>query len=123
MESIDTEQGVLERLQAARQAGQPFELLVLGRQQPWPTDLPCICNLRQQAAGVDLLPVGDFAWYDQVLTTSLMLGQVPERHRQGDGPIDLDTLFRIARGRAPTGAEAPAAELSKWFNTNRNNFV
>ncbi|WP_409421247.1 5-methyltetrahydropteroyltriglutamate--homocysteine S-methyltransferase [Pseudaeromonas sp. ZJS20] len=77
----------------------------------------------QQAAGVDLLPVGDFAWYDQVLTTSLMLGQVPERHRQGDGPIDLDTLFRIARGRAPTGAEAPAAELSKWFNTNYHYLV
>ncbi len=77
----------------------------------------------QQEAGVDLLPVGDFAWYDQVLTTSLMLGQVPARHRQDDGPIDLDTLFRIARGRAPTGAEAPAAELSKWFNTNYHYLV
>lgn len=77
----------------------------------------------QQAAGVDLLPVGDFAWYDQVLTTSLMLGQVPERHRHGDNAIDLDTLFRIARGRAPTGPEAPAAELSKWFNTNYHYLV
>ncbi|GAA4504224.1 5-methyltetrahydropteroyltriglutamate--homocysteine S-methyltransferase [Pseudaeromonas paramecii] len=77
----------------------------------------------QLEAGVDLLPVGDFAWYDQVLTTSLMLGQVPARHRQDDGPIDLDTLFRIARGRAPTGAEAPAAELSKWFNTNYHYLV
>lgn len=77
----------------------------------------------QQQAGVDLLPVGDFAWYDHVLTTSLMVGNVPPRHRNSDGSIDLDTLFRIARGRAPTGKPAPAAEMSKWFNTNYHYLV
>ena len=60
----------------------------------------------QQEAGIDLLPVGDFAWYDQVLTTSLMVGNVPVRHRNADGQVDLDTLFRIARGRAPSGQPA-----------------
>ena len=50
----------------------------------------------QQEAGLDLLPVGDFAWYDQVLGTSLLLGNVPPRHRNQDGTVDLDTLFRIA---------------------------
>jgi len=29
----------------------------------------------QAEAGIDLLPVGDFAWYDQVLGTSLLLGK------------------------------------------------
>lgn len=77
----------------------------------------------QQQAGVDLLPVGDFAWYDQVLTTSLMVGNVPPRHQNEEGSIDLDTLFRIARGRAPTGTPAPAAEMSKWFNTNYHYLV
>lgn len=77
----------------------------------------------QRDAGIDLLPVGDFAWYDQVLATSLMLGQVPARHRNADGRIDLDTLFRIARGRAPSGEPAPAAEMSKWFNTNYHYLV
>jgi 5-methyltetrahydropteroyltriglutamate--homocysteine methyltransferase len=77
----------------------------------------------QQQAGVDLLPVGDFAWYDQVLTTSLLVGNVPARHQNDDGSIDLDTLFRIARGRAPTGTPAPAAEMSKWFNTNYHYLV
>lgn len=77
---------------------------------------------QQQQAGVDLLPVGDFAWYDHVLTTSLLLGNVPERHQNADGSIDLDTLFRIGRGRAPTGTPA-AAEMTKWFNTNYHYMV
>ncbi|EKN6164281.1 5-methyltetrahydropteroyltriglutamate--homocysteine S-methyltransferase [Yersinia enterocolitica] len=87
------------------------------------------CELRarhwqqQQQAGVDLVPVGDFAWYDHVLTTSLLLGNVPERHQNADGSIDLDTLFRIGRGRAPTGTPAAAAEMTKWFNTNYHYMV
>ncbi|HDX8427143.1 TPA: 5-methyltetrahydropteroyltriglutamate--homocysteine S-methyltransferase, partial [Aeromonas veronii] len=52
----------------------------------------------QHGAGVNLLPVGDFAWYDQVLGTSLLVDAVPARHRHGE--TDLDTLFRVARGRA-----------------------
>ncbi len=67
---------------------------------------------QQKDAGVDLLPVGDFAWYDHVLTTSLMLDNVPSRHRQGTGPASLDTLFRIGRGRAPGGEPAAAAEMT-----------
>ena len=78
---------------------------------------------QQQQAGIDLVPVGDFAWYDHVLTTSLLLGNVPERHQNADGSIDLDTLFRIGRGRAPTGKPAAAAEMTKWFNTNYHYMV
>lgn len=78
---------------------------------------------QQQQAGVDLVPAGDFAWYDHVLTTSLLLGNVPERHQNADGSIDLDTLFRIGRGRAPTGTPAAAAEMTKWFNTNYHYMV
>ncbi|MDX8000452.1 5-methyltetrahydropteroyltriglutamate--homocysteine S-methyltransferase [Xenorhabdus sp. Reich] len=78
---------------------------------------------QQKDAGVDLVPVGDFAWYDQVLTTSLLLGNVPPRHQNEDGNIDLDTLFRIARGRAPTGTPAAASEMTKWFNTNYHYIV
>jgi len=72
---------------------------------------------------VDLLPVGDFAWYDHVLTTSLLLGNVPARHQNDDGSVDLDTLFRLGRGRAPTGKPAAAAEMTKWFNTNYHYMV
>ncbi|WP_337236696.1 5-methyltetrahydropteroyltriglutamate--homocysteine S-methyltransferase [Proteus faecis] len=82
------------------------------------------CHWQQQAdAGVELLPVGDFAWYDQVLGTSLLLGNVPPRHRNEDGTLDLDTLFRVARGRAPTGKPVAASEMTKWFNTNYHYIV
>ena len=77
----------------------------------------------QAEAGIDLLPVGDFAWYDQVLGTSLLLGNIPARHRNQDGSVDVDTLFRIARGRAPHGHTAAASEMSKWFNTNYHYLV
>ncbi|MCO7261198.1 5-methyltetrahydropteroyltriglutamate--homocysteine S-methyltransferase [Dickeya zeae] len=78
---------------------------------------------QQKDAGVELLPVGDFAWYDHVLTTSLLLGNVPARHQNADGAVNLDTLFRIGRGRAPTGNPAAAAEMTKWFNTNYHYMV
>jgi len=78
---------------------------------------------QQKDAGVDLLPVGDFAWYDHVLTTSLLLGNVPARHQNKEGSVDLDTLFRLGRGRAPSGEPAAAAEMTKWFNTNYHYMV
>lgn len=76
----------------------------------------------QVAAGIEQVPVGDFAFYDQVLTLSATLNAIPDRHR-GEGAIDLDTLFRVARGRAPTGTDAPASEMTKYFNTNYHYLV
>ncbi|WP_426507172.1 5-methyltetrahydropteroyltriglutamate--homocysteine S-methyltransferase [Serratia proteamaculans] len=93
------------------------ELLAVGR------ELRARHWQQQQQAGVDLVPVGDFAWYDHVLATSLLLGNVPARHQNADGTIDLDTLFRLGRGRAPTGEPAAAAEMTKWFNTNYHYMV
>ncbi|PAR82151.1 hypothetical protein CGT85_11910, partial [Vibrio cholerae] len=46
----------------------------------------------QKEAGLDFVTAGDFAWYDHVLTTTLLLGHVPKRHSHGFP--DLDTLFR-----------------------------
>jgi 5-methyltetrahydropteroyltriglutamate--homocysteine methyltransferase len=131
----------------------------------------------QAEAGLDLIPTGDFAWYDQVLTLSATLGNIPLRHRIGaaennhgdvvennhrdtvdnnhrdtvesnhkDAPentccthrqhthlgefaetpclnIDLDTLFRVARGRAPTGHGTTASDMTKWFDTNYHYLV
>ncbi|QIK37424.1 5-methyltetrahydropteroyltriglutamate--homocysteine S-methyltransferase [Caldichromatium japonicum] len=78
----------------------------------------------QQAAGLDQVPVGDFSLYDQVLDHSALFGTVPPRfaHPQG-AEVDLDTYFRMARGRAPTGKPAAACELTKWFDTNYHYLV
>ena len=78
----------------------------------------------QSKAGLDTVPVGDFAWYDQILEWSTLLGAVPARFGQADNaPVSLDTLFRMARGRAPSGRPAAACEMTKWFDTNYHYIV
>jgi 5-methyltetrahydropteroyltriglutamate--homocysteine methyltransferase len=84
----------------------------------------------QKDAGIDLLPVGDFAWYDQVLTHSLSFGVIPERFRPADGKPSLDTLFAMARGAVGNKSSqnaccggAHAQEMTKWFDTNYHYLV
>lgn len=77
----------------------------------------------QAQAGLDLIPVGDFSWYDHVLDTTCLLGAVPARFGHRGGLVDLDTYFRMARGRAPTGLPQPACEMTKWFDTNYHYIV
>ena len=80
--------------------------------------------------GLDLVPVGDFAFYDQVLDMSFTLGNLPERV-QGFHGDTLDNYFRVARGRsAQTGQEqgtccggVAAGEMTKWFDTNYHYIV
>ncbi|UTW07092.1 5-methyltetrahydropteroyltriglutamate--homocysteine S-methyltransferase [Pseudomonas benzenivorans] len=79
----------------------------------------------QKDAGLDLLPVGDFAWYDQVLSHSLMLGVIPPRFRPQSGTPTLQTLFAMARGASGNGCcgGGHAQELTKWFDTNYHYLV
>ena len=74
-------------------------------------------------AGLDFVTVGDFAFYDQVLNASLLIGAVPPRFGGIDGEVDLDTSFRMARGRAPSGEPAAACEMTKYFDTNYHYLV
>ncbi|MFR0692855.1 5-methyltetrahydropteroyltriglutamate--homocysteine S-methyltransferase [Enterobacterales bacterium AE_CKDN230030158-1A_HGKHYDSX7] len=83
----------------------------------------------QKDAGIELLPVGDFAWYDQVLTHSLTFGVIPERFRgHGDAKPTLQTLFAMARGSVGSHSSAGccgahAQEMTKWFDTNYHYLV
>ncbi|MDM8347613.1 5-methyltetrahydropteroyltriglutamate--homocysteine S-methyltransferase [Pseudomonas sp. sp1636] len=79
----------------------------------------------QKDAGIELLPVGDFAWYDQVLSHSLAFGVIPERFRPQSGKPSLDTLFAMARGVSHSSCcgAAHAQELTKWFDTNYHYLV
>lgn len=83
----------------------------------------------QDQAGLDLVPVGDFAFYDQVLDMSFTLGNIPERV-QGFHDDELDNYFRLARGRSSQTADdqarcsgVAAGELTKWFDTNYHYIV
>ncbi len=77
----------------------------------------------QAQAGCALVTVGDFSLYDHVLDMSARLGVVPERFGWSGGEVDLDTYFRMARGRAPSGTPAFACEMTKWFDTNYHYLV
>ena len=86
--------------------------------------------LKQQAAGIDLIPCNDFSFYDQVLDTTCLLGNVPPRFGQHP-TTSLDTQFLIARGAAKACEDACgcptvstfASEMTKWFDTNYHYLV
>lgn len=74
---------------------------------------------------LDLVPVGDFSFYDQVLDTSFMLGNIPDRVRGLEGN-SLDNYFRVARGRSARDSACScvhAGEMTKWFDTNYHYIV
>ena len=81
-------------------------------------------------ARLDFAPVGDFAFYDQVLDMSFTLGNLPGRVRDFHGD-PLDNYFRVARGRSAQDADAHSAccggvaagEMTKWFDTNYHYIV
>ncbi|MNO14238.1 5-methyltetrahydropteroyltriglutamate--homocysteine methyltransferase [compost metagenome] len=73
----------------------------------------------QRDQGIDVIPVGDFTYYDHVLDTAVMFGIVPERFEYKGGPVPLQTYYAIARGNK----EAAASEMTKWFNTNYHYIV
>lgn len=91
-------------------------------------------DLREQhwslQSALDLTPVGDFAFYDQVLDMSFTLGNLPERVCGFHGD-PLDNYFRVARGRSAHSTEehsaccggVAAGEMTKWFDTNYHYIV
>jgi len=91
-------------------------------------------DLRQRhwslQSALDLSPVGDFSFYDQVLDMSFTLGHLPERVSGFHGD-QLDNYFRVARGRSAQSDDehaqccggVAAGEMTKWFDTNYHYIV
>lgn len=64
---------------------------------------------KQHVAGIDVLTIGDFTFYDRVLDLAWMFNLVPKRFRHLTG---LDSYYAMAcDGQEPCGME-------KWFTTN-----
>jgi len=83
-----------------------------------------INNWKKQAElGIDLVPVGDFSWYDHVLNTTMLLGNIPERFKNANNTIDIDTIFKIAKGYQSKNQHIIPSEMKKWFNTNYHYIV
>lgn len=73
---------------------------------------------------LDWQTVGDFSFYDQVLDTSVMLGNIPERYNSLEELSGFDQYFSMARGRSTDSTESvKAGEMTKWFDTNYHYIV
>ena len=70
------------------------------------------------AAGLDSVPSNTFSHYDHVLDTAELFGALPGRFT-APGRSALDTCFAAARGVQ----DAPALEMTKWFDTNYHYLV
>ncbi|HFI4796406.1 TPA: 5-methyltetrahydropteroyltriglutamate--homocysteine S-methyltransferase [Elizabethkingia anophelis] len=84
-------------------------------------------NLKlQQEAGIDLIAVNDFSFYDHVLDMTLTLGAIPQRYHDvilNKANNELDLYFAMARGYQKDGLDITAMEMTKWFDTNYHYIV
>jgi 5-methyltetrahydropteroyltriglutamate--homocysteine methyltransferase len=91
---------------------------------------------RLRDLGADVIPSNDFSLYDQVLDTTAMVGAVPPLYGWSGERVDLETYFAMARGSQAGAAQeacahghghagegVPAAEMTKWFDTNYHYLV
>lgn len=77
----------------------------------------------QVDAGISLLTVGDFVYYDHILTHATRLGVFPDRFTAGQPLNQLDRQFYLARGRSQGCPDVAALEMTKWFDTNYHYLV
>jgi 5-methyltetrahydropteroyltriglutamate--homocysteine methyltransferase len=78
----------------------------------------------QSDAGIDIIPSGDFSFYDHVLDTAAMVGAIPVRYgASATDPVSLPAYFAMARGSQAGGRDVPALEMTKWFDTNYHYIV
>ena len=91
---------------------------------------------RQRDLGAGIIPSNDFSLYDHVLDTTAMVGAIPPIYGWTGGEVGLETYFAMARGaqgeaihegcadgHAHDGEGVPAAEMTKWFDTNYHYLV
>ncbi|WP_339712776.1 5-methyltetrahydropteroyltriglutamate--homocysteine S-methyltransferase [Cyclobacterium amurskyense] len=96
------------------------KLMQAGREirfQNWKTQLQL---------GIELIPVNDFSFYDQVLDMSLSVGAIPDRYLpliENQDVSELELYFAMARGYQKDGLDITAMEMTKWFDTNYHYLV
>ena len=73
----------------------------------------------QADAGLATVAAGDFAWYDQMLGATTLLGALPKRFGFDPAALTLAQYYELARGNAAQ----PAMEMTKWFDTNYHYIV
>ncbi len=70
----------------------------------------------QKEAKIDFISSNDFSYYDNMLDTSILLGNIPKRF---EALKNEELYFAMARGNKTS----VAMEMTKWFNTNYHYIV
>ncbi len=71
----------------------------------------------QKDAHIDLIPVGDFSFYDNLLDMAVLFNIIPKRYLDAQLSPD-ETYFAMARGFQSSTIDLKALPMKKWFNTN-----
>jgi len=71
----------------------------------------------QKDAGIDLISINDFSYYDNILDTIILFGAIPKRFENIKDP--QEQYFAMARGTS----SSVAMSMTKWFNTNYHYIV
>ncbi len=71
----------------------------------------------QKNAGIDLISINDFSFYDNMIDAMVMLNATPAKY--DDVKNCMDKNFSMARG----DDNHKAMEMTKWFNTNYHYIV
>ncbi len=77
----------------------------------------------QKEAGLDLVPVNDFSFYDHVLDMIMAVGAIPDRYNDLENFDPLDLYFAMARGYQKGNYDIIPMEMTKWFDTNYHYIV
>lgn len=81
-------------------------------------------NLQAQVvANLSILTVGDFVYYDAILSHSVRLGILPARFTQAQNLDPLQQQFYLARGRTNGCEDVAALQMTKWFDSNYHYLV
>ena len=77
----------------------------------------------QKDAGLDLVPVNDFSFYDHILDMVMTVGAIPRRFQVLKHLNEHDLYFAMARGYQKEGHDTIPMEMTKWFDTNYHYIV
>ena len=77
----------------------------------------------QKDAGLDLVAVNDFSFYDHILDMTLSVGAIPERFQVLKDLSPVDLYFAMARGYQEDHHDIIPMEMTKWFDTNYHYLV
>ena len=68
--------------------------------------------------GIDNIPSNDFSIYDNVLDTTMLVGNIPKRYYWEGGLVPPEIYFSMIRGQQKDKFDVHGMQTNSWFNTS-----